>query len=77
MRLLIEAAERDGFDPLITTDKNLQYQQNLAGRKISIVVLSPRLVFFESLAPLIGKQTLVLANLPEGSFIAITPDSNV
>jgi hypothetical protein len=36
---LIEAAEIAGFDLLVTTDKNIRYQQNLAGRKIAIVVL--------------------------------------
>jgi hypothetical protein len=33
------AAESAGFDILLTTDKNILYQQNLAGRKIAIVVL--------------------------------------
>ena len=32
-------AEGAGFDLLLTTDKNVRFQQNLAGRKISIVVL--------------------------------------
>jgi len=36
---LLSRAEAEGFDALITTDQNLRYQQNLAGRKISIVVL--------------------------------------
>jgi predicted nuclease of predicted toxin-antitoxin system len=36
---LLNAAEAAGFDVLVTTDKNLSYQQNLAGRKIAIVVL--------------------------------------
>jgi predicted nuclease of predicted toxin-antitoxin system len=36
---LLDAAEEAGFDILLTTDKNLRYQQNLAGRKIAIVVL--------------------------------------
>jgi hypothetical protein len=31
--------ETDGFDVLLTTDKNMRYQQNLAGRKIAVVVL--------------------------------------
>jgi hypothetical protein len=33
------AAEEAGFDLLPTTDKNIRYQQNLAGRKIAIVVI--------------------------------------
>ncbi len=36
---LIQSAEAAGFDLLVTTDKNLKYQQKLAGRKIAIVVL--------------------------------------
>jgi hypothetical protein len=36
---LLVAAETNGFDVLLTTDKNMRYQQNLAGRKIAVVVL--------------------------------------
>jgi hypothetical protein len=36
---LLSAAEAAGFEVLITTDKNLAYQQNLASRKIAVVVL--------------------------------------
>jgi hypothetical protein len=36
---LLARAEADGFDVLLTTDKNMRYQQNLAGRRIAVVVL--------------------------------------
>lgn len=36
---LISAAESEGFEVLVTTDKNLRYQQNLAVRSLAIVVL--------------------------------------
>lgn len=36
---LLAAAENAGFDILLTTDKNMRYQQNLKGRKIAVVVL--------------------------------------
>ena len=36
---LLAAAEAAGFELLLTTDKNIRYQQNLQGRKIAIVVL--------------------------------------
>jgi hypothetical protein len=36
---LIEAAEGAGFEVLVTTDKNIRYQQNLKDRKIALVVL--------------------------------------
>jgi hypothetical protein len=35
--------ENAGFDALVTTDKNIRYQQNLEGRKIAIVVLGKSL----------------------------------
>jgi hypothetical protein len=36
---LLNAAETAGFDVLLTTDKNIRHQQNLANRKIAVVVL--------------------------------------
>ncbi|MGO9340751.1 MAG: hypothetical protein ACLPY1_25025 [Terracidiphilus sp.] len=36
---LLNAAEEAGFELLLTTDKNMRYQQNLAWRKIAILVL--------------------------------------
>jgi hypothetical protein len=35
---LLKAAEEE-FDALITTDKNLRYQQDLKGRRLAILVL--------------------------------------
>ncbi len=37
---LIAAAEQAGFDVMLTTDKNIRYQQRLEGRKIALLVLS-------------------------------------
>ena len=36
---LIAVAEAGGYEVLVTTDKNLRYQQNLTGRSLAIVVL--------------------------------------
>jgi hypothetical protein len=36
---LLKAAENAGFQIFLTTDKNIRYQQNLAGRTIAILVL--------------------------------------
>ena len=51
---LLAEAERAGFDILLTADKNIQYQQNLVGRRIAVVVLStpqwPRVRLREQLA---------------------------
>lgn len=36
---LLDCAEADGYQLLVTTDRNLRHQQNLAGRQVAIVVL--------------------------------------
>ena len=36
---LLDLAERERYEILVTTDQNLRYQQNLAGMQIGIVVL--------------------------------------
>ena len=36
---LLEAAEAVGFELLVTTDQNLRHQQNLASRRIAVLVL--------------------------------------
>jgi hypothetical protein len=36
---LIQQAEEAGYDVLLSTDKNIRYQQNLSGRKIALVIL--------------------------------------
>lgn len=36
---LLDHAEMDGYQLLVTTDQNLRHQQNLAGRTIAIMVL--------------------------------------
>jgi hypothetical protein len=36
---VLDAAEAAGFDVFVTTDRNIRFQQNLAGRRIAIVVL--------------------------------------
>jgi len=47
---LLNAAEAEGFAVLVTTDSNLRYQQNLAARRIAVVVLStiPKWIFLDS-----------------------------
>jgi len=37
---LLSAAERAGFDIMLTADRRIRYQQNLAGRRLALIVLS-------------------------------------
>ena len=36
---LLDLAERDGYEILVTTDQSLPHQQNLARRRVGVVVL--------------------------------------
>ena len=66
---LLAEAERAGFDLLLTADNNMRYQQNLTGRKITLVVLStpqwPRVQRH------IDKITAVLNSVNPGSYAEI------
>lgn len=70
----VAAAEAEGFDLILTVDKNLRYQQNLADRKISLVVLEPRLVELPHLAPLVPALMRALDRIEPGAFVVIGPD---
>jgi hypothetical protein len=37
---LLDVAESEGFEVLVTTDLNLRYQQNLQSRRIAIIAIS-------------------------------------
>ncbi|HEX4343611.1 MAG TPA: DUF5615 family PIN-like protein [Verrucomicrobiae bacterium] len=58
---LVTAAEKAGFEVLITADKNLRYQQNLSGRKIAILVLpTNKLKVLRTIIPVIRAKVDIL-----------------
>jgi predicted nuclease of predicted toxin-antitoxin system len=66
---LIDAAEKAGFNVLVTADRNLQYQQNLSGRRIGIVVLpGNKLRELKSIGPKIRE---ILDAIKPGDFIEL------
>jgi hypothetical protein len=66
---LLTAAEEAGFDLLLTTDKNMRYQQNLAGRKIAIVVLGRQQ--WPQLRPYIQRVIDAVNAAEPGSYIEV------
>jgi hypothetical protein len=38
--VLLAAAEQAAFDIMVTSDQNIEHQQNLTGRRIALVVLT-------------------------------------
>jgi hypothetical protein len=73
---LLRKAEEAGFDVLLTTDKNLVYQQNLKGRKIAIVALGRNRW---SIVRLVVPQIVAAVNgcTPGSYAIVDVPDSRV
>ena len=70
---LIAAAQQEGFNVVITCDKQIQYQQNLAGRKISIIVLNSLFIKLEYIKPLAPQVNEILSKLDPSGFIVISP----
>ena len=63
---LLTAAEDAGFDVLITVDQNIPDQQNLSGRKISIVILCGRSNRLRDLAPMASAAISALDSIGHG-----------
>lgn len=68
---LLAAAESAGFEILITTDREIPYQQNLSGRKISIVVLCATTNRLADLRPLIPEALRKLDKIKPGQVVQI------
>jgi hypothetical protein len=66
---LLTAAEQAGFDVLLTTDKNLRYQQNLLDRKIAIVVLGVQQ--WPQLRPHVQRVVTAVNAAVSGSYVEI------
>jgi hypothetical protein len=66
---LLAAAEEAGFDLMITTDQNLRYQQNLAARRIGIVVLMT--TSWPRIRRQMDEVIAAVDGLPPGGFIEV------
>jgi hypothetical protein len=67
---LLTAAEEAGFDLLLTTDKNMRYQQNLQSRKIAVVVLGQQQ--WPPLRPHIQLVVDAINAATPGSYVALS-----
>lgn len=68
---LLERAAREGFDVLLTGDQNLQYQQNLEGARVGVVVLAASSNRLEDLSPLIPRALEAIAGSWPGRLVRI------
>jgi hypothetical protein len=67
---LLAAAEREGFDLMITTDQNLRYQQNLDERRIGVLVLMT--TSWPRIQAKVDDVVAVLEGLPPGGYAEVT-----
>ena len=66
---LLDTAEA-AFDAFVTTDQNLRYQQNLAGRRLAILVLPT--TSWPKIQAHITKVTAAVNNLRPGDFVELS-----
>jgi predicted nuclease of predicted toxin-antitoxin system len=66
---LLQLAEENNFDVLVTADQQLKYQHNLKGRKIAIIVLPyNRRKWMPLLVP---KLAVALDNVQPGNYVEL------
>jgi hypothetical protein len=66
---LLDAAEVAGFDVLLTTDRNLKYQQNLLGRRLAVVVLTK--ARWRLIQPQLSEIAAAVAAVRPGSYTEV------
>ena len=60
----------EGFEGLLTADKNLRYQQNFTTYPIPVIVLNALFITYDDLLPLVPKVLdLLEGTLPNGPII--------
>lgn len=68
---LLDAAEAAGFTVLVTGDLSLQFQQNLAKRRLAVVVLCATSNALEDLLPLVPSALKVIQEVQPGQVIRV------
>jgi predicted nuclease of predicted toxin-antitoxin system len=69
---LIDAAEKAGFDVIITADQNLRYQQKLTGRRLALIVLTTN--HWDIIRPNVGKIIAAVEVIQPGDYVTIIFD---
>ena len=69
---LINSMQNDAFDYLITSDKNLQYQQNLAKYSIGFIILNVTDNNYESILPMLEKIKQILSDKSKSKLTVVS-----
>jgi ABC-type phosphate/phosphonate transport system substrate-binding protein len=68
---LLRAAQDASYDVLVTTDKNLPHQQNLADLNLSIIIVTAPTNQLEDLQPLANQISEALETIDRGKVVRI------
>lgn len=68
---LIKSASENGFEVLISVDRNIEHQQNKANLLLAVLVLTANTNRIESLLPLMAKALEVLESIKTGEIVKI------
>lgn len=63
---LLDAAEAAGLDVLVTVDRGFRYEQNLAGRKIAVVIFRTKSIALRDLLPHAPEALVALQSIKPG-----------
>ena len=69
--VLLTTAQAPGFQVLVTGDRNLEHQQNLAGRQLGVVVLVAPSNALEDLLPLVPEGLVAIAAVQPGQLLRV------
>lgn len=73
---LLNAAESAGFEVLLTVDRGFEYEQNLVGRKIAVVIFRARSIALEELLPFVPALLGRLESVQPGEIATIMSDGD-
>src|SRR5215470_5810149 len=68
---LLAAAETAGFDVFLTVDQGIEYQQNLTGRSIAIIILRAKSNRLADLLPLVPASVSCTESIRPGQIVRI------
>ena len=68
---LLAEAEAAGFETLLTVDRGFQYEQNLSGRKIAVVIFCTKSIGLKDLLPHVPACLVGLEHIRPGQVLRI------
>jgi hypothetical protein len=68
---LLSLAESAGFDPFVTMDKGLQYEQNLNGRSLAILIIRAKSNRLADLLPHVEACRAIMRSIQPGQAIRV------